>query len=177
MKLTITKLLLLVWPLGGCGSLVEEQLLKVEMFGVSDSAVDSEGNDKPDFQTYVLTGISLVHSDGSTRTQLFDPATSTADQSFRIVDRAQRIYSKAIKDLAGQSFNGIELSFEGTVTGGNQRHPDLSFTLSSPTLTLSRAFEVEKAQSLLVEIKVKWGDTILDATMSEPDYELLLDGK
>ncbi len=177
MKLTITRLLFLVWPLTACGSLVEEQLLKLEMFGVSDRASDSEGNETPDFQTYVLTGVALLHSDGSTRTQLFDPETTTVTSSFRIIDRAQLIYSKAIKDLVGTQYNGIEVSFAESIVGGNEERSDLSLTLSSPILTLSRAFEVEKAQSLLLEIKVKWGDTILDAAMSEPDYELLLNGK
>lgn len=177
LKLTITKFLLLGTCLAGCDSLVEEQLLKVEMRGSMDAATGATGDDDPDFQTYVLSDLALVHEDGDTRTQLFDPAESGLQSSFRIIDRAQRIYSRNIESLTGRSFTAIEATFEALVTGGNADHPEMSFTLSTPTLTLSRAFEVETAKSLLFEIEVHWGKTIQGETMSEPSFELTLDGK
>lgn len=175
MKLTITDrllgslLALLLLP--ACGSLTSDQELTVEMYGMSKTPENAAGDRDPQFQIYQLTQIDLVSTDG-TLTNFFD---GVEEKIFRIVDREQLIYSQKIDDLVGNSYSGIQIAFAPLVTGGESGSDAYEFTLSSPALTLSQEFTVEKAKSRTLIIKINWGNTLSDTAMTEPQYELSLD--
>ncbi|MDQ3233058.1 MAG: hypothetical protein M3Q07_14675 [Pseudobdellovibrionaceae bacterium] len=173
-KLTITNFLFL-WMnllLLGCGSLTEDQLLSVEMYGVSKSPEGATGTQDPNFQTYQLLKIDIVSEDGATSSNLFD---NEEEKIFRIVDREQLIYSKKIAELEGTSYSSIQLTFAPDVIGGESEDNSVTMTLGNPVLTLSQAFTVEKAKDLTLLIKINWGNTLTDEAMTEPQYVLSLD--
>lgn len=175
MKLTITNYLLAgMTSLGllGCGGLSTEQLLSIEMYGVSKMPAGATGTRDPKFQIYQLTKVDLVSEDGSSTTTLFD---NEEERIFRIVDREQLIYSKEIDELVDTSYSSIQLTFAAEVTGGDSEENALGFTMSSPTLTLTQPFAIEKAKDVTVQIKMNWGYTLSDEAMTEPEYVLSMD--
>jgi len=175
MKLTITSFLLgCVAGLGlsGCGGFNSDQLLSVEMYGVSKMPEGATGNRDPRFQIYQLLQVDLVSEDGATITNLLD---NTEEKIFRIVDREQLIYSKKIADFVDTSYGSMQLTFASKVTGGDSEDNSLTFTLANPTLTLSQPFAIEKAKDVTVLIKLNWGNTLSDEAMTEPQFVLSLD--
>jgi hypothetical protein len=169
MKLTITKFLLLGSISAGCGSLVEDQVLDIEMYGVAKTPTGAIGDDDPEFQEYRLLQVSFVNADGATFTTLFN---NEDERTFRIIDRPQIIFSKDISELEGQSYAGLQVVFDPGVTGGDQKRPELSFTMSQPSQQLNEALTIEKAKSLEVQIKLNWANTLSEAGMSEPTLEI-----
>jgi|GEM_PF-6639203 hypothetical protein len=170
MKLTITKYLLLGYVSAGCGSLVEGQFLDIEMYGVARTPTGAAGDKDPEFQSYRLLQVSFMNQDGTTLTTLFN---NEEDKIFRVVDRPQIIFSKAIAELEGQKYQGLQVVFDPAVEGGDQERPNLSFTLSQPTQQLNEALTVEKAKNVEVQIKVIWANTLSEAGMSEPTLEIV----
>ncbi|HET9237202.1 MAG TPA: hypothetical protein VFO10_08120 [Oligoflexus sp.] len=175
MKLTITNFLA-VWAAGlglsGCGGLSSEQLLSVEMYGVSKMPEGATGTRDPKFQIYQLLKVDIVSEDGATTTNLFD---NEEEKIFRIVDREQLIYSKKITDLVDTSYGSMLLTFAPEVTGGDSEENTLAFTLANPVLTLTQPFAIEKAKDIAVIIKMNWGNTLTDEAMTEPTFVLTLD--
>lgn len=172
MKLTITIFLASLAVSGGCGSLVTEQLLEIQMLGSSQMADDAVGTAHPDYLTYQLTGVALVSEDGATLTTLFN---NEEEKIFRIIDRSQTVYTKDISEFDGTTFSGLRLSFAPEVTGGNELLEDLSFTMAQSSLVLTDPLTVETAKSIVVINRLKWGDTISEGELSEPTYELTID--
>nr|AIA17828.1 hypothetical protein [uncultured bacterium] len=175
MKLTITKVLLVTsagLALSGCGGFSTEQLLTVDMYGVSKMPEGAAGTRDPNFQIYQLLKVDIVSEDGSTTTNLFD---NEDERIFRIVDREQMIYSKKISDLEGTSYANIQFTFKPEVSGGDSAQKDLSFTMSNPILTLAQPFAIEKAKNVTVHIRMNWGNTLSDEAMTEPQYILAFD--
>jgi hypothetical protein len=175
MKLTITNVLpglLLGTLLGGCGSLTSEQLLSVEMYGVSKMPEGATGTRDPKFLTYQLLKVDILSEDGTSSTNLFD---GDEEKIFRIVDREQLIYSKKIEELVGNTYGSIQLTFAPEVTGGESDAEALTFTMSNPVLTLTKPFAIEKAKSINVHIRMNWGYTLSDEAMTEPEYLLSMD--
>jgi len=175
MKLTITNYLLgfgLGLLTSGCGDLTTEQLLSVEMYGVSKSPDGATGTRDPKYQSYELLKVDFVSEDGATTTNLFD---GEEEQIFRIVDREQLIYSKKIEELVGNTYSSVLLTFAPEVSGGESEDEALTFTLSNPILTLAQPFAVEKAKSKTLQIRINWGYTLSDEAMTEPQYVLSMD--
>jgi hypothetical protein len=175
MKLTITNFLVSCAAglgLGACGGLSSEQLLSVDMYGVSKMPEGATGTRDPKFQIYQLLKVDILSEDGATTTNLFD---NDEDRTFRIVDREQMIYSKKIADLVDTSYGSMQLTFAPDVTGGESEENSLSFTLANPVLTLSQPFAIEKAKNINVVIKMNWGNTLSDEAMTEPAFVLSLD--
>ena len=172
MKLTITISMFLIAlssGLVGCGAVTSDQLLSIDMYGVSKSPASATGDQDPKFQKYQLLSVAWLSQDGLTTTTLFD---NEEESIFRIVDRSQIIFSKKISEEVGNSFGSIQLTFAGTVEGGVVVDEASTFTLSNPKLELVQAFEVEKAKNLNLTIKVNWGNTYSEAGMTEPEYQL-----
>jgi hypothetical protein len=142
------------------------------MYGVSKSPDGATGTRDPKFQIYELLKVDIVSEDGATSTNLFD---GEEQQIFRIVDREQLIYSKKIKELVGNSYSSVQLSFAPEVSGGDSEDKALTFNLSNPILTLPQSFAVTKAKSLTLQIKINWGNTLSDEAMTEPQYTLSMD--
>jgi hypothetical protein len=175
MKLTITNYLVSCAAslgLSACGGLTSEQLLSVDMYGVSKMPEGATGTRDPKFQIYQLLKVDILSEDGATTTNLFD---NDEDRTFRIVDREQLIYSKKIADLVDTSYGSMQLTFAPEVTGGESEENSLSFTLANPVLTLSQPFAIEKAKNINVVIKMNWGNTLSDEAMTEPAFILSLD--
>jgi hypothetical protein len=175
MKLTITNFLLSCAAglgLSGCSGLSSEQLLSVEMYGVSKMPDGATGTRDPKFQIYQLLKVDIVSEDGATTTNLFD---NEEEKIFRIVDREQLIYSKKISELVDTSYGSMQLTFAPEVTGGDSEDNALTFTLANPVLTLSQPFAIEKAKDITVLIKMNWGNTLSDEAMTEPAFVLSLD--
>lgn len=175
MKLTITNFLVgcaAGLGLSGCGGLSSDQLLSVEMYGVSKMPDGATGTRDPKFQIYQLLKVDIVSEDGATTTNLFD---NEEEKIFRIVDREQLIYSKKISELVDTSYGSMQLTFAPEVTGGDSEENALTFTLANPVLTLSQPFAIEKAKDLTVLIKMNWGNTVSDEAMTEPAFVLSLD--
>lgn len=171
MKLTITKLLLtgaLAWVLTGCGALTSDQVLTVEMYGVSKAPASATGDQDPHSETFQLLSVILIDADGTTLTKLFD---NEEERIFQIIDRSQIIYSKKIADLEGKSYSGIRVEFDPTVEA-TEKSNTASFTMASPKLELSQAFKIEKAKSVGLVIKANWGNTMSDGAVTEPEYVL-----
>jgi hypothetical protein len=158
--------------LGACGGLSSEQLLSVDMYGVSKMPEGATGTRDPKFQIYQLLKVDILSEDGATTTNLFD---NDEDRTFRIVDREQMIYSKKIADLVDTSYGSMQLTFAPDVTGGESEENSLSFTLANPVLTLSQPFAIEKAKNINVVIKMNWGNTLSDEAMTEPAFVISLD--
>lgn len=174
-KLTITNYLFVSavgLGLSGCGSLTSDQLLSVDMYGVSKMPEGAAGTRDPKFQIYQLVKVDIISEDGTSTTNLFD---NEEEKIFRIVDREQLIYSKKISDLVDNSYGSIQLTFAPEVTGGESDENEMSFTLSNPALTLSQPFAIEKAKDVNVHIKINWGYTLSDEAMLEPQYVLSMD--
>jgi hypothetical protein len=175
MKLTITKFFT-VWAIGlglsGCGGLSSDQLLSVEMYGVSKMPDGATGTRDPKFQMYQLLKVDVVSEDGATTTNLFD---NEEEKIFRIVDREQMIYSKKIADLVDTSYGSMQLTFAPEVSGGDSEDNALTFTMANPMLTLSEPFAIEKAKDVTVLIKLNWGNTLSDEALAEPQFVLSLD--
>jgi hypothetical protein len=174
-KLTITKYLLVSavgLGLSACGSLTSDQLLSVDMYGVSKMPEGATGTRDPKFQIYQLLKVDIISEDGASTTNLFD---NDEEKIYRIVDREQLIYSKKISDLVDTSYGSIQFTFAPEVTGGESDENEMSFTLSNPTLTLSQPFAIEKAKDVNVHIKMNWGYTLSDEAMLEPQYVLSMD--
>lgn len=175
MKLTITNFLL-GWAAGlmlsGCGGLSSDQLLSVDMYGVSKMPEGATGTKDPKFQIYQLLKVDIVSEDGATTTNLFD---NEEEKIFRIVDREQMIYSKKIADLVDTSYSSMQLTFAPEVSGGESEDNALTFTLANPVLTLSQPFAIEKAKDVTVVIKLNWGNTLSDEALTEPQFVLSLD--
>jgi hypothetical protein len=142
------------------------------MYGVSKMPDGATGTRDPKFQIYQLLKVDILSEDGATTTNLFD---NDEDKIFRIVDREQLIYSKKISELVDTSYGSMQLTFAPEVTGGDLEESSLSFTLANPVLTLSQPFAVEKAKDITVLIKMNWGNTLSDETMTEPAFVLSLD--
>jgi hypothetical protein len=175
MKLTITMVLelgALSLGLSACGGLSSDQLLSVEMYGVSKMPEGATGTQDPKFQMYQLLKVDLVSEDGATTTNLFD---NDEEKIFRIVDREQLIYSKKISDLVDTSYGSMQLTFAPEVSGGVSEENALTFTMANPVLTLSQPFAIEKAKDVTVLIKMNWGNTLSDEALTEPQYVLSLD--
>jgi hypothetical protein len=175
MKLTITNFCV-GWAVGlglsGCGGLSSDQLLSVEMYGVSKMPEGATGTRDPKFQIYQLLKVDLVSEDGATTTNLFD---NEEEKIFRIVDREQMIYSKKISDLVDTSYGSMQLTFAPEVSGGDSEENALTFTLANPVLTLSQPFAIETAKDVTVLIKMNWGNTLSDEALTEPQFVLSLD--
>lgn len=175
MKLTITNFLVSCAAglgLSGCGGLSSDQLLSVEMYGVSKMPEGATGTRDPKFQIYQLLKVDIVSEDGATTTNLFD---NEEEKIFRIVDREQLIYSKKISDLVDTSYGSMLLTFAPEVTGGDSEENALTFTLANPVLTLTQPFAIETAKDITVLIKMNWGNTLSDEAMTEPAFVLSLD--
>ncbi len=175
MKLTITIFLLFITlssGLMGCGSVTSDQLLSIDMYGVSKSPASATGDQDPKFQKYQLLNVAWLSQDSLSTTTLFD---NEEERIFRIVDRSQIIFSKKISEEVGNSFGSIQLTFAATVEGGVVPDEATSFTLSNPKLELVQAFEVEKAKNINLTIKINWGNTYSEAGMTEPEYQLSFD--
>jgi hypothetical protein len=175
MKLTITKTFLVGsvgLALSGCGGLNTDQLLTVDMYGVSKMPEGATGTRDPKFHVYQLVKVDFVSEDGSSTTNLFD---NEEEKIFRIVDREQLIYSKKISDLVDTSFGSVQFTFASEVSGGDSEDNALSFTLNNPTLTLNQPFAVEKAKDMTVHIKLNWAYTLSDEALTEPQYVLSID--
>jgi hypothetical protein len=174
-KLTITKILsgcTVALGLNGCGSFSTDQVLSVDMYGVSKMPEGAAGDRDPKFQYYQLLKVDFLSEDGTTTTTLFD---QEEERIFRIVDREQLIYSKKISELEGNSFGSVQFTFAAEVKGGESDDNELSFSMSSPTLTLSQPFEIEKAKNVGIHIKMNWANTLTDEAMTEPQYVLTMD--
>ncbi len=168
MKLTITKLIFGSLLVTACGSLDSDQTLQIQMYGSSTVATGATGDGEPDELVYQLTEVSLISTDGATLSTLF---ANEEEKIFRIIDRAQVIYSTTISDLVGTSYSGLRITFASAVTGSNEKYKDLSFTMAQPTLILTETIAIEKARSLVFNSKANWGDTITDGQITEPTYE------
>lgn len=175
MKLTITNFLMGcagALGLSACGGLSSDQLLSVEMYGVSKMPEGATGTRDPKFQIYQLLKVDILSEDGATTTNLFD---NDEEKIFRIVDREQMIYSKKISDLVDTSYGSMQLTFAPEVSGGDSEENALTFTLANPVLTLSQPFAIEKAKDVTVLIKMNWGNTLSDEALTEPQFILSLD--
>lgn len=175
MKLTITKILFVSsagFVLSGCGGFNTDQLLTVDMYGVSKMPEGATGTRDPKFHIYQLVKVDLVSEDGSSTTNLFD---NEEEKIFRIVDREQLIYSKPISDLVDTTHGSVQFTFASEVSGGDSEDNALSFTLSNPILTLSQPFAIEKAKDVSIHIKMNWGYTLSDEVLTEPQYVLSMD--
>lgn len=175
MKLTITNFLFLLLPvLGGvgCGSVLSDQQLAIEMYGVSKAPASAAGDRDPHFHTYQLLAVNLTSEDGTTTTNLFD---NEEDRIYRVVDRAQIIYSKKIADLVGNTYASMQMTFAPAVEGGERGGSELSFTMTNPQLQLAEAFSVETAKDITVLIKINWGNTLSDEVITEPEYQVSLE--
>jgi hypothetical protein len=174
-KLTITKILwgsIAALGLSGCEGLNTEQVLSVDMYGISKMPEGAAGSRDPKFQVYQLLKVDFLSEDGATTTTLFD---QEEERIFRIVDREQLIYSKKISDLEGNSYGSVQFTFAPEVLGGESDSNELSFTMSNPTLILSQPFAVEKAKNVNIHIKMNWANTLTDESMTEPQYVLTMD--
>ena len=171
MKLTITRLAqlgYLIAHLASCNSAVtQDQLLTIEMYGVTKAASTALGDKNPNFQSYQLLAVDFLSADGSSKTNLFN---NEDDRTFVIVERQQIIFAKKISELVGVTYSAIQVTFHPTVKGGRDESPDNSFNMTNPILSLTTPLVVATGKSLDMVIKINWGNTLSDAGMSEPDY-------
>ncbi len=174
MKLTITNFLLFLPFLGGigCGSVLSDQQISIEMYGVSKAPASAVGDRDPHFLSYQLLAVNLTSEDGTTTTTLFD---NEEDRIYRIVDRSQIIYSKKITDLVGNSYASLKMTFAPLVEGGERGGEELSFTMSNPELLLAQPFAVSTAKDLSFLIKIDWGNTLSDEALTEPEYQISIE--
>lgn len=163
--------LVLGW-LSGCSSssgLSTTQELKIEMYGVNVAPEGAAGDITPKWQSYTLTGVTFTSEDGSEVSTLYD---GTDPQTYRIVNRAQLIYTKDITDLAGTTFSDATITFEAAVTGGSSESEDHSFTLSAPSLSVGVPFTIDEGKNRTLVIQIQWKNTVSGETMSEPSFSI-----
>ncbi len=168
MKLTITKLLLfgsLILSQSSCGAFSDSTEVEVQMYGIASAPSTATGDQDPQFQTYEIQSIVLSSPDGDV--SILDQA-----ESFKIVDRPQIVTSFDAADLAGRSFTGYTVTFGSTVTGGDKDQPNLSFTLTTVTQSLTQTLEIKEGSTLNLAIKLNWGNTLASGAMSEPAFVL-----
>lgn len=168
MKLTITRIftgIFVLASLSGCGAFSDETKLEIQMYGVPRAPESAAGDRDPQFQTYEVQSITLASPEG-------DVALLTEAQSFKIVDRPQIILDKVADDLSGKSFTGLTVVLSPTVVGGDNDEADLTFTLSNPTLALTRSLAIEEGKNTTFIIKANWANTIGSGAMTEPTFEI-----
>lgn len=156
-----------------CGAVSTDQVLKVTMYGVSKAPAQAAGDREPDFLSFQLNDVQLLGKSGAGPTDLL--IDEEEPKVYRIIDRPQVIFEKAIADLEGESFDGIVLRFAATVEGGDSQASSLSFTMANPDISLNQELLVEKAENLECTIKLNWGNTLTDESLGEPDYNISFD--
>ena len=174
--LGILSVLLVSTGLCACAdtSLDLKEKLDVAMQGTFEAPVDADGNAEPRFQTYVLTNIVLVDSDG-VETSLF---TDTEPLELKIVNRSQIIYEADLHDLVNKSYASARVSFQSTVLGGGKYGDAMSVELIDPDLDIPDALTVETATNYRMNVQVQWKNTVTrddDAgteTMTAPSFAL-----
>lgn len=168
MKLTITKTFacaILLAALSGCGAFSDETKLEIQMYGIARAPETATGDRDPQFQTYEFTSISLLSAEGD-----FDLLEEA--ESFKIVDRPQIILDKDMNEQIGKAYTGINVVLSPDVVGGDSQAPELSFTLSNPTLALEQAIDIEEGKSKTITVKLIWANTIGSEAMTEPSFEI-----
>jgi hypothetical protein len=169
--LTITIFLSLL----GCGASLTDatkQTLTIEMLGAHKSKTGADGTSNPQWQVYTLTGVSFLSADATETSTLSEDGL---ENEFKIIDRAQIIFKKDIKDLVDKEFSAVTVNFDEEVTGGSAASDSMSFVMTNPDLVLTKEFAVTSGRSLTLTISVNWKNSVEGEEMSEPGYTLTLD--
>lgn len=144
-----------------------EQNFVVEMYGVFQAPVGSEGTYEPKWQNYLLTEVYLTKAEDGSTVDLMtdDPAT------LRIIDREQIIFSADVSEYDGVTFSSLTVVFDPSVVVAGKVSDENIIVLDTGDVTLTQDFAVETARSVTVLLKVKWKNTISeDAAGGEVFY-------
>lgn len=164
----------LLWTLvSGCGvSLTTDQNLNVLMTGVPVEPSEVSGDVTPKWESFILTGVSLLSEDASETIILFSGASP---KEIKVVNRPQLAFTKVITDYSETTFSGLTVSFDQTVLAGSKNSEDHVFGLSSGDLTLTETFTVEPGKDIEVNVNVQWKNTVSGEVVQEPGLELTVE--
>ena len=133
-----------------------EQNFVVEMYGVFQEPVGTEGAYEPKWQNYLLTDVYLTKKDDATTVDLM----TTDSETIRIIDREQIIFSADISEYDAVTFSSLTVVVDPSVVVAGKTTDENVITLDTGDITLTKDFTVEKAQAVTVLLKVKWKNTI-----------------
>lgn len=143
--------------LTGCGATTtSSSSFKVRMHGVYSPPVGADGNSTPRSQTYLLKGVTLNKSDGTTL-----PLYSGDGDALKIIDRGQLIFTEDdTSDHDGTVISSVLLQFDPIVLVTSKNGKESSVELSSGDMQLDEPFTITKNKERVLTIKIAWGDTI-----------------
>ena len=167
----------LVAHLVGCGlSTTQEQVVAIEMYGVSQIPSGASGNASPNSYDMTFTGMYLTRADGTVAE--FAPETVEVKT---IVDRPQIIFSTDASEHEGTSFTSAQILFDASFTAGGKFEKAASMSLTQPTKSYVGDFSVATGKSLVFVVTLQWLNTVTrdtDASSEafiEPSFQIAVD--
>lgn len=138
------------------------------MAGFDDEpSVKPSGDSNPHWLKYTINGISLINSDTSETTVVYD---GIDPKEAIIINRPQIIFSKDISDLNGNSYTQATFSFTEELKGQTSESRDFTISMASTILSHTEAITVEEGRGLTFDIRLKWKNTVSATTEQEPEY-------
>ncbi|MFW7380798.1 MAG: hypothetical protein ACOH5I_18430 [Oligoflexus sp.] len=148
----------------------DDQTLEVLMFGVYEAPAEASGERTPTFHSYTITGLTGVDVETG---ETIDFAEELEDESFRIIDRPQKIFSIPITDYAGQVIQSLTVHFVSRIEGGESDAEVISLDLGLTSITMQEPLEFEEGRDFTLNFRVKWRDTLTTDGMLAPELELV----
>lgn len=158
----------------GCGdlSLDLSQNLEINMYGVAKEPTEAGGDVTPTSEVFVLAGVSLRSADGSETTVLY---SGDDPQEVEVVNRPQLIYFQDISSLDQTTYSGFTLTFSALIKGESKNSSAHEVYLTTTEYLHLEEFTVETGKDILIDVQVKWRNTVSGESLVAPEFSFLLE--